>query len=237
LAATEKSPGSNEGHSSGLFRRGERACAAEEAQGEEVSIVIAQLKRIARAAGLEFSLRVGAVIIHHCYGGDINGWRSRGPKAASFRRLAQHPELPMSPGSIYRCVAIFELCERLNAASRWEHLGTSHLRLVLGMPPAAQERLLKAANSERWTVRALQKEVLRQHASRLMLGGRRMESPVTKSLKHIEKALVAHRELMIQAQRPSLGDVERSLKLISETEECLEQLKMLMVSIPSARAT
>ena len=106
----------------------------DEASGDEIDIVVAQIKRLTRVASLEFALRVGAVIIHHFYDGDTEAWRSRGPKVSSFRRLAEHPELPLSAGALYRCVALYELCERLNAPSRWEHLGASHLRLVLGLP-------------------------------------------------------------------------------------------------------
>src|SRR5690349_9813403 len=67
-----------------------------EVSDEQISIAIAQIKRITRCANLEFALRVGAVIIHHFYNGDTSAWRSKGAKTSSFRRLAQHPELPLS---------------------------------------------------------------------------------------------------------------------------------------------
>src|SRR5688572_20149166 len=73
---------------------------------EQIDEVVHQLNGICRNSSLEFALRVGAVIIHHFYAGDAHAWRDRGPKVHSFRRLAEHPELALSAGAIYRCVAI-----------------------------------------------------------------------------------------------------------------------------------
>jgi hypothetical protein len=192
--------------------------------GEEIEIVVAQIKRLMRMASLELALRVGAVIIHHFYDGDTDAWRSRGPKTASFRRLAQHPELPLSAGSLYRCVALFELCERLNAPSRWERLGASHLRLVIGLPPHVQERLLKTANSERWTVKMLQQQALKERSSRSTFGGRRAEPVITRSLRRVQRCLEEHSCLVDQADLISTIDVQRCTMLIEDARRCLERL-------------
>ncbi len=191
---------------------------------EEIDIVVAQLKRLTRTANLEFALRVGAVIIHHFYHGDAEAWRSRGPKTASFRRLSQHPELPLSAGFLYRCVALFELCDRLNAAARWTHLGASHLRVVLGLPSAIQERLLATANAQRLTVRMLQQEVLREKSVRLGAGGRRAEPLFTKSLKSVRKCLQIHRDVIATAGALSSEELGRSLVLMEETQLWLDHL-------------
>lgn len=191
---------------------------------EEIEIVVAQIRRLIRTASLEFALRVGAVIIHHFYDGDTDAWRSRGPKTASFRRLAQHPALPLSAGSLYRCVAIFEMCERLKAASRWEHLGASHLRLVLGLPHQTQERILSMANSNRWTVKVLQQEVLKQRSSRVTLGGRRAEPVLMKSLRRVQRSLDEYSSLIHQTNHVSTLDVERYEAVIENVRRNLEQL-------------
>jgi hypothetical protein len=196
----------------------------DEHAGNEIDIVVAQIKRLMRTASLEFALRVGAVIIHQFYDGDADAWRSRGPKIASFRRLAQHPDLPLSAGALYRCVALFELCERLNAPSRWEHLGASHLRLVLGLPPSAQERILKAANSNRWTVKVLQLEVLKERAARVTLGGRRAEPVLTRSLRRVQRCLEEHSSLVDQADLISTLEAQRCKALIDDARRCLERL-------------
>jgi hypothetical protein len=229
--AAERLHESAEKHDRGLFPRAERSEVGSVESTElceDVDIVVAQLKRIVRSASLEFALQVGAIIIHHCYDDDPNAWRSRGPKVASFRRLARHPDLPLSPGTLYRCVAMFELCERLNVASRWGHLGASHVRLVLGLPPSTQERILSVANAQRWSVKKLQEEVLQQQASRLTVGGRRAESPFNKSLRDIAKSLEAHRGAMGEQNCASPEEVEQSLRLIAEAERCLEQVRLAL---------
>ena len=91
-----------------------RRRAAVEASGAQINIVVGQLKRLTRTANLEFALRMGGLIIHHFYHGDTAAWRTRGRKSASFRRLTRHAEMPLSAGALYRCVALYELCERLN---------------------------------------------------------------------------------------------------------------------------
>lgn len=191
---------------------------------EEINIIVAHIKRLARTANLEFALRVGAVIIHHFYQGDTDAWRRRGPKTASFRRLAAHPELPLSPGSLYRCVALYELCDRLNAPSRWQNLGTSHLRVVLGLPSHTQERLLSMANSERWSVKVLHEHVLLEKATRSTRGGRRAQSPITKSLISLKKCLANYHDLLGRGGHPSPRDAEQVMALLAEARSCLASL-------------
>jgi hypothetical protein len=195
----------------------------DEAPDDEIHIIITQIKRLAREASLEFALRVGAIIIHHFYGGESDVWRSRGPKTASFRKLARHPELPLSAGALYRCVALYELCDRLNAASRWEQLGASHLRLVLGLPQRLQEQLLTKANAERWTVRTLHEEVLRQKAVRTR-GGRRPRPPIARSLMFMRKCLDDYRQTIERVGELSDEDHEFSVQLLEETRSYLEAI-------------
>jgi hypothetical protein len=196
--------------------------------GDEIDIVVAQIKRLARTANLEFSLRVGAVIIHHFYGGDTDSWRSRGPKISSFRRLSQHPDLPLSAGALYRCVALFELCDRLNAPTRWEHLGASHLRLVLGLPADTQEKLLALANANRWTVKTFQREIVRERAVRVTSGGRRAEPSIIKSLKSVRRCLYDHRNVLEDMQAASREDIESNVQLLEEMRLYVERLSAFL---------
>jgi hypothetical protein len=208
--------------------------AVDDRAGEEIEMVVAQIKRLARTASLEFALRVGGVIIHHFYEGDTDVWRTRGPKTMSFRRLSQHPGLPLSAGSLYRCVALYELCDRLNAPSRWEHLSASHFRVVLGLPCATQEKLLATANAKRWTVKTLQQEALREKALKTNSGGRRADPPVAKSLKMVRKCLEDHRHVLERAERVSPSDVQQSLSLLEETKTWIERLRTSLRADPSA---
>jgi hypothetical protein len=117
-----------------------------------VDKVVIELNRICRSATFEFALSVGKLVVDRLYGGNLDAWRSRGTRDRSFAALTRRPELPMSPGALYRCVATYEICERLGAANRWKHVSSCHVRAVIGLPEEAQARLLDTAERQRWTV-------------------------------------------------------------------------------------
>jgi hypothetical protein len=125
---------------------------------EEIERVVLELNRICKSATFDFAMKVGRIVVDHFYAGKLEGWRHRGAKDVSFRKLAKHPDLPMSPSALYRSVAIYEVCTRLEIDS-WRHVSTSHIRLVLGLPGPEQARLLREAEGEEWSVRRLQDEI------------------------------------------------------------------------------
>ena len=120
--------------------------------------VVGELNLIARSATLDFALAVGRVIVDGFYGGDLEAWRARGVKDMSFRRLAKHRDLPMSPAALYRSVAVYELSHRL-PLTRWQRVSASHLHVVLPLAQGDQERLLELTDVQRWPVRRLRQEV------------------------------------------------------------------------------
>jgi hypothetical protein len=210
-----------------IRKRSRRDVADAEASDDEISIVVGHIRRLARSASLEFALRVGAVIIHHFYDGQVDTWRTRGAKIASFRKLARHPGLPLSAGALYRSVALYELCERLRAPSRWEHLGASHLRVVLKLPSPVQEQLLARANAGRWTVKTLQEVVSEQNVPRSR-GGRRAGPPLERGLVSMKRCIADCRRTLEKIGYPSRRDVESSIKLLNETKVLLEDLSDLL---------
>jgi hypothetical protein len=202
----------------------ERGLQSGETNREELNQIVLQIGRLVMMAGLEAALRVGALIMHHFYAGDTAAWRERGPKTTSFRQLAEHPALPMSPGALYRCVAIFELCDRLGAPSRWRNLGASHFRVVLGVDAQTQERLLAVANAERWTVRALQAEVLKRKLVRHNRGGRRPQSPVKKIVRTLRKCLEEHREAINLFEAHDVDELNKAMDELDATRAWLATL-------------
>lgn len=198
---------------------------------EDMSLIITQIRQICRDSSLEFALRVAAVVIHNFYGGEIEAWRARGPKTHSFRRLAEHPDLPMSPAALYRCVAVFELCHRLNAPTRWRRLGASHFRTVLGLEPSEQEELLVAANQKHWTVQQLQSAALERRSGDSRRGGRKPKSTLVKSLSSIQRSLRGCEcELALEKELDSLGpnEIEESVALLAEARAWVESLARVL---------
>lgn len=191
----------------------------------KLGMVVRQLRQICRDSSLEFALKVGAVVIHNFYGGEVHEWRSRGPKVHSFRRLAEHPELPMSPSALYRSVAIFELCQRLNAPSRWRQLGASHFRVVLGLDPEVQDSLLATANQQHWSVKALSRAALESRPERARKGGRKPTSALTKHLSSMQRCLEGWQS-DIDATLDTLdpAEVEQGTLLLNRTRAALDEL-------------
>src|SRR5258708_6990288 len=77
---------------------------------DRVDAVVLRLNAICRTATVDVAMAVGSLVIETFYSGDLTSWRTRGPKHASLRKVAKHPQLLMSSGSLYRCVAIYEMC-------------------------------------------------------------------------------------------------------------------------------
>lgn len=107
---------------------------------------------------------VGRIVVEKFYGGDVGVMRDRGQKDASLRKLAEHPELPMSAATLYRTVATYEVVNRLGGVATWKHLEPSHVRAVLPLPEKDQRRLLERADERAWTVRQLEEEARKARA-------------------------------------------------------------------------
>lgn len=197
-------------------------------EDDAVERVVSHLKRVCRNTSLEFALHVGSVIIHYFYGGNTETWRARGPKATSFRRLAEHPELPMSPGALYRCVALFELCDRLDAPSRWRNLGASHLRTVLGLPSELQEKILTRANNDRWTVEALDSEVRKHKEVRKSRGGRKTQPALVDGLNKLQQCIDKCCVGLECQNDYEAQHLQTSARAIADAQEALDRLAQLI---------
>jgi hypothetical protein len=165
---------------------------------EVIDLVVKKLYQITRETTLDYSIRVGSLIIHYFYAGDMKTWRRKGPKTHSFRALASHPELPMSASTLYRCVAVYELCERLGVVNKWNRITVSHLRLVLRLDEPDQQRLLSAANSERWSVQRLQTEALTLQRRAGSRGGRAAAPKLAHYTRFVERLLKTSESLLAE---------------------------------------
>jgi hypothetical protein len=122
--------------------------------------VVARLGAVCGSHSLGAALQAGRIIFESLFKGDERLLRARGKKCSSFRKLANHPRLGMSPSSLWRAVAIFELSRRFPELQHYTHIGVGHVSVVLGLPSATQFQLLRQCESERWTRRHLQTLVL-----------------------------------------------------------------------------
>lgn len=202
-----------------------------ELSDEELSFLVTKLAQISREAHLDHAIRVGSLVIHYFYGGDLQQWRSKGPKTSSFRRLAMHPELPMSASVICRCVAIFDVCQRLDVVSRWRRITLSHLRLVLRLDAGDQQLLLSAANTQRWTVSQLEAEA-RKHHHHQRSGGRRPRPELVRKTEALGRVMRTIHQL--QDELPD-GDATAAIGearvAIAASLESLERAQHLLLKV------
>jgi hypothetical protein len=133
----------------------------------DIDAVARDIGALGTHGGLDHAVAVGRLVIGRFYRGDPSAWRRRGRKDASLRKLAARlgPGGPMSPSSLFRCVASYELVERLGGMSAWKHLTACHVRSVLPLAEDAQRELLLRSERERWSVRRLEHEAARRRRS------------------------------------------------------------------------
>ena len=126
---------------------------------DTVRRTVLELNALCKITTLQFTLAIGGQILKGLYADDIRRLRSRARKDhAALRRVAADPDLAMSASALYRSVAIFDVCERIGIQS-WEHVSTTHIRLVLALAPDEQEELLRQTEANGWTVRVLERRV------------------------------------------------------------------------------
>ena len=202
---------------------------------DQLSLAVSKLCQITRESMLDYSIRVGSLVIHYFYGGDIKAWRSRGPKTHSFRRLAKHPQLPMSATSLYRCVAIFELCDRLNVVSRWTRITVSHLRVVLPFDEKEQCRLMSAANTERWSVQRLEQEA-RKVSSGAVRRGRPAAPEFVRFGRSVEKLRRSSSQVLDSLPRVSEMLGEKYSSIAQNIEQSILALEYACEVIGSLKA-
>lgn len=198
---------------------------------EIVDEVVQGLCQISRAATMEFALKVGELVFQKIYGGDIEALRRRGPKDQSFRRLASHPSLPFSAATLWRSVAIFDLVQRFPGVVQMRHLGVAHVRAILGLPGDVQERILREAESERWTKERIEERAA-LHRQRSARRGRPPVPPLLKVLARIdrvatqcsvpEEALAVRRAGSAQERR-ALEAIQRLRAFCDAVEESLKR--------------
>lgn len=176
---------------------------------EAIERVVVRLKNLHRGATLELALGIGRIIVEDIYGGDLEAWKSRGVKDASFSKLAARDDLEMSRSTLQRAASVYALCQGIGV-STWKHLGVSHLRVVLGLPKDEQHRLLTQAENKKWTVAQLE-EAARGN-EKPQRGGRPRSPSFVKALRRLEKVAV---------DEALFGDLEQLEDMKDETVDAL----------------
>ncbi len=188
-----------------------------------VQLAAERIGAISRQATLEFALEVGRVVITTLYEGDLHEWRRRGRKASSLRALARHPELCISPATLYRSLALYELSTRVRPVASWKFLGISHMRAVLSAPVETQQVILERAENEAWSVARVEREVAELCGSKEPQRGGRPRSPeYVKSIQKIGRLTDPDAlEGFDDAERLETSQVHKLYALVAQARERL----------------
>jgi hypothetical protein len=205
--------------------------AAPSVADEVVDEVVRELNDLHRGAALETALRMGRLIVTRFYAGDLTAWRRHTTKEASFRKLASraNSDLRISPTALYRCVALYELVERL-ALDTLRNLGVTHLRLVLGLPEDQQRRLLAAAEDEGWPSDRLEGEAARVRGKMPRKAGRTAMPPlirITRTIGQLSRrarGMGSEKEDLGRFTREDLRAVHQALEVAKEDIATLQRL-------------
>lgn len=182
---------------------------------DAIERTLAAIRHLARDASLRFALDLGEIVTARIFG-SVEQARLRGERDTSFRRLAAHPDLPMSASTLWRAVQVFALSQRLPEVTRAPQLSVTHLYLVTGLPDESQEVLLKAAIQRRMTPGELRLAILRHREPRGR-GGRPRLPAALKAARALRSAVEGTRSLG--------GGAELSAGQRAETEAILRELR------------
>jgi len=167
----------------------------------EVEDVIRSLRSIMRGTGLARTVAIGQLVLDRFFDGSVQAWRDRSRnKNNSIRKLADRPDCPVSRSVLNQAIGVFVALRGLPVAATLQHIGSSHIAMVLTLPEHEREHWLVLANSQFWSVRKLNEEI--QLAKRLS-GDKRGRPPKPFAAKVLTRARAG-----IQALEQSVTDLE-----------------------------
>lgn len=198
------------------------------AHDDPIERAVSEIRYLARKAALDLALEIGEIVFRRVFDSDMTLVRLHGPKHASFRSLALHPELPVSATSLWRAVATFELFQRAPHLRRSSFLCATHVHAVLSLPPNDQERLLERAEREGWAPNRLREQAAKQRRG---AGGRPRKLEILKALDALRRVAA----LPVQTfrdekalRRMTAEEVEAAMATLDELEERLRALRQAL---------
>ncbi len=173
---------------------------------------------------------VGRVVVDRLFAGDLARMRERGTRDSRLRALVNSPQMPFSQPVLWRCFGIYEMVLEDPSLSSSPFLGVTHLRAVIGLPTEVRRRLLRQAETERWTAEALVSMAAAERVTERR-GGRSSKALLQRTVRLAERAAGDAEALrsaaivgaiaagQVQDARERLADAERSLAALRDELE------------------
>jgi hypothetical protein len=188
-----------------------------------------RINALYREATLDVTYSIGRLVISELYDGSVALWGEQGTRRLSYRKLASRGDLLLSPSALCRSVAIYALCERMGDRNGWRHLTASHLQEVLVLDATHQERLLRAADEENWSVSRLRAEVTKQRPG----SARSRRTGVVQAARLLRTFVAKHQAAFEDAEAIRRIDHD----LAQELASLVENLKASLGAVEQALAT
>jgi hypothetical protein len=191
-----------------------------------IDTLVEDLRRVYCGGGTMLMVKVGKLVLERLYGGDVNLWHARGRKDASFRKLAERPRLPFSRANLARAVGIYVLSLRRPDLFELQDVGPCHLREILTLEPAVQDRLLAQTTAQQWSVCRLHNEIQQLRSS----------DPSAHAADRLEfvallrrwRTSVDARTLLQDAERIERLDPDEAATLLKTTKQLAQQAETLI---------
>jgi hypothetical protein len=194
---------------------------------DEVRCVVAELLKIVHETGLERTVAIGRLVLDRFFGGSSQLWRDRRRnKNNSVRRLADCPDCPLSRSALNQAIGVYSVVEALPAAKSFQHIGASHISLVLPFSARDRESWLTRANDEHWSVRRLGEETRRDRRQKGERRGRPRLSTTNRALGRVRGPL-----LKLEMAVLALHDVDLERADERELARLAERLSVIEAKI------
>lgn len=185
----------------------------QEIQAAQVQLVIDELNRIEHETGWARVHRIAAILLRY---------REPDQEDAlplSLRRLAAHPDCPLSKSQLRDVLAAFRIFQEESLIRASQFLTPSHAAAVTSLEAEQRSFLLSRAEEKRWSVRELESRVREFRRGQGERRGRPPTSPGEKAVTRYDNAVLY---------------LEEAFELLPEdvlSEETHEQIGRLLARI------
>ena len=190
---------------------------------DSIERLVDELKLIWSRSAVSTLVAVGEAIVRACYHGDIERWRNRGPNAR-LRRLQSHTHLPFARKTVHLSMHFYDLSLRVAGSPFLLELGVGHVRAVLGLPSTEQERLLRAAYDEHWTIAELSERAMEIRNRRGRRTGRPPRPEHQRMARQIRSHVEALEELLASESLAQVLPAERLAQVLQSLIEVKEDI-------------
>jgi hypothetical protein len=209
-----------------------------------IDAAAAEIGVLGRQATLALHYQIGAVIASTLLGGASDDEAGQAKLGTSLRILAtklSENGFPTTHTTLSRALAMYRLLLPLGGVATWQHVGPSHLRVLIPLPEPQRTEMLREAERQRLSVKDLEARtprVIEAHpgASKAK-PGRPRTAPIALAVARAERTLITEGGLkdLDGLKRMSPQQLEEVGAAVLRLREQLEALHRRLMPLIAAR--